>query len=305
MGMLSDIDIPLISRNRRGGFSLIELAIVMVVIGLVIGGVMVGKELINAARVRSVLTEVEKFNSVAKIFVSKYECAPGDCAHATKFFGEFASCDGWSGSQDLGNATCNGDGDGKVEQVDDIPGRKNWWRYDEQTLFWQHLSLAGLLEIKYSGAVNWTIPLVPGENVPKSRVDGGCYSVQYSIPEWWDAPQYLPVTPMLSTYIMLGGSVAYMGLGTNMGTCSESLYSFSATDASSLDGKIDDGKPFEGNVQTPIERYGGSWNYSGEANRPGCTNSTGGSTWPYNSDPALYDVTAPVSGCQLFFKATF
>ncbi len=303
--MQSNIDISSILRNRRGGFSLIEIAIVLVVIGLVIGGVMVGKELINAARVRSALTDFEKFNSVAKIFVSKYECAPGDCAHATKFFGEFVSCDGWDATQYLGNTTCNGDGDGKVEQVDDIPGRKNWWRYDESTLFWQHLSLAGLLEIKYSGTVNWTTPISPGDNVPKSRIEGGCYSVQYSVPEWWDNPRTMPVTPMLSTYIILGGAVSYMGLGPSMSECGESLYSLSAIDAYSFDSKIDDGKPFEGNVQTPIERYGGSWNYSGEANRPGCTNSTGGSTWPYNSDPALYDVTAPVTGCMLYFKTSF
>ena len=49
--------------NSRAGFTLVELAIVLVIIGLIIGGVLVGQDLIKAATIRSTVSDLEKINA--------------------------------------------------------------------------------------------------------------------------------------------------------------------------------------------------------------------------------------------------
>ena len=69
------------------GFTLIELAIVLVVIGLIVGGILVGQEMIRQAQIRAQMTQIEKLNSRVTSFKVKYDCLPGDCGNATTFFG--------------------------------------------------------------------------------------------------------------------------------------------------------------------------------------------------------------------------
>src|ERR1700691_3703589 len=65
-------------RSGRGGFTLIEMSIVLVVIGFVVGGVLVGQDLIRAAYVRAQLTQIEKFNTAVNTFYGKFQALPGD-----------------------------------------------------------------------------------------------------------------------------------------------------------------------------------------------------------------------------------
>src|ERR1700685_2119592 len=65
-------------RPGRGGFTLIEMSIVLVVIGLVVGGVLVGQDLIRAAYVRAQISQIEKFNTAVNTFYGKYQALPGD-----------------------------------------------------------------------------------------------------------------------------------------------------------------------------------------------------------------------------------
>ena len=54
--------------NTRSAFTLVELAIVLVIIGLIVGGVLVGQDLIKAAQIRSVVTDIERYNAAATTF---------------------------------------------------------------------------------------------------------------------------------------------------------------------------------------------------------------------------------------------
>jgi prepilin-type N-terminal cleavage/methylation domain-containing protein len=75
-----------LSRNSdNSGFTLIEMAIVIVIIGLLIGGVLVGRDMISAAEVRAQVLQIEKYNTAANVFREKYACLPGDCKNATNF----------------------------------------------------------------------------------------------------------------------------------------------------------------------------------------------------------------------------
>src|ERR1700710_2201298 len=68
-------------RRRHGenqGFTLIELSIVLVIIGLIVGGVLVGQDLIKAAATRAQISQIEKYNQAVNTFKTKYNGIPGD-----------------------------------------------------------------------------------------------------------------------------------------------------------------------------------------------------------------------------------
>lgn len=69
------------TRRAEGGFTLVELAIVMIIIGLLIGGILKGQELINNARVSSTVAQVKAVESGISGFRDKYEAMPGDMAN--------------------------------------------------------------------------------------------------------------------------------------------------------------------------------------------------------------------------------
>ncbi len=89
------------------GFTLIELSIVMAIIGLMVGGVLVGRDMIHAAEVRATVSDIEKLKTSINAFQIKYNCLPGDCPKAQFFFGASGVCPDVDA-----NGTCNGDGNG-------------------------------------------------------------------------------------------------------------------------------------------------------------------------------------------------
>ena len=295
--------------HKYKGFTLIEITIVMVVVGLVIGGIMVGRDLIKTSSLRLVLKDIENFNLAVGAFQNKYGCIPGDCGHAVDFFGRFGSCGAWSGSQELGSLTCNGNGNGQITRMN-IASPPWWWRYDEGTLFWQQLAFAGLIQGKYTGLIydspNTLTLSGTSQNVPKSRVEGGCYSVNSSYSTgglYCDYPFGKTYnTSAFGNFFALGHPKAYNGTGANTSSCSGGLYTLPAADAKYLDEKIDDGKPFTGKVQSLLDLYGGPSNLSSNVTYPGCLNSNGS----YGSAvTTTYDSSAARTACQLFFKAGF
>ena len=83
--LLEDLE----SRVTRtdGGFSLLELSIVLVILGLLAGGVLSGKSLIRAAELRTIGTERDRFRTAMYAFRDKYFMLPGDISNATSFWG--------------------------------------------------------------------------------------------------------------------------------------------------------------------------------------------------------------------------
>ena len=130
---------------QRDGFSLVELAIVLVILGLITGGILAGQSLIRASELRSVSTEYNKFVTAVASFQTKYDAIPGDFNEATRYWTQAAVC---PGNSTQGNAatTCNGNGDGRVWMNAVTNPTLN-----EIFRFWQHLALAGLIEGSYDG----------------------------------------------------------------------------------------------------------------------------------------------------------
>jgi prepilin-type N-terminal cleavage/methylation domain-containing protein len=161
------------TRHNRG-FSLVELSIVLVILGLLVGGVLTGKSLIRAAELRSITTEVAAYQSAVMIFKEKYQALPGDMTNATRFWGKLtAYCNGDAGTASA-TGTCNGNGDGKLDY-----GAAN--DQSEIYMLWNQLALAGLISGTYTGvagtAQSWTTTIVI--NAPASKMTGGGYIMSY------------------------------------------------------------------------------------------------------------------------------
>ncbi len=69
----------------RRGFTLVEIAIVLIVIGLVVGVITVGKEMMNVARIHRLGSQVTQIQTAINQFQSQYDCAPGDCTNISSF----------------------------------------------------------------------------------------------------------------------------------------------------------------------------------------------------------------------------
>lgn len=109
------------SRRSSRGFSLVEIAIVLVVIGLLLGGILRASELITSARVRELISKRDGITAAYLGFEERYRALPGDYVQATL---------------NIRGATQNGNGNGRIESAT-IP--------NESILAWEHLTQAGFL----------------------------------------------------------------------------------------------------------------------------------------------------------------
>jgi prepilin-type N-terminal cleavage/methylation domain-containing protein len=115
--------------SKQSGFTLVEMSIVLVIIGLIISGILVGQDLINNARVGATVTQIQKLDTAYNTFRGKYNGIPGDLDKAIAFLGTAAQ----------------GNGDGFVEDDD---GAIAEFSGEVADVFY-HLSLAGMVDGNY------------------------------------------------------------------------------------------------------------------------------------------------------------
>lgn len=131
--------------NHSAGFSLIELAIVLVIIGLLTGGVLLGKNLIRNADLQTVITDFSRYKVAANQFKDKYMALPGDFSEATTLWGkDNAACSGHTGTAAT-PGTCNGDGNGQLAYTLSAGVTAEIFQ------FWKQLHLEGLIQGNFSG----------------------------------------------------------------------------------------------------------------------------------------------------------
>ena len=113
-------------KKQQSGFTLIELAIVLVIIGLLLGGVLKGQELINSAKVKNIASELKNTQIYIYSYQDKFRALPGDDRAAVTHL-----------SAPSGVTVVNGDGNGVIGGA---------WNATtgESFEFWQQVRLAGL-----------------------------------------------------------------------------------------------------------------------------------------------------------------
>jgi prepilin-type N-terminal cleavage/methylation domain-containing protein len=121
-------------RNKQTGFTLIEIAIVLVIIGLLLGGVLKGQELITSARVRNLISAQEGVKAAYFGFLDRYRALPGDYGSASTNI----AC---------GPTPCkDGNNNGTIRSIADGD------TIDEPIAAWEHLSKSGFVNGNYTYA---------------------------------------------------------------------------------------------------------------------------------------------------------
>ncbi len=126
--------------SRQAGFTLVEIAIVLVIIGLLIGGVLKGQELINSAKVKNLAQDFRNIQTILYAYQDKFRALPGDDIRASDHV-----CPS-------GAPACvsNGNADGVIGGDWDAAAATAV----ESIYFWQHVRFANLA----TGSTDTTAP---------------------------------------------------------------------------------------------------------------------------------------------------
>ena len=122
-------------KRNQSGFTLIEIAIVLVIIGLLLGGVLKGQELINSAKVKNLAGDFKNIPVFIYGYQDKFKALPGDQTQ-TKLDDQFPPAGTAAIATAAGTALGNGVINGKWNDPAGTPS--------EAVMFWQHVRLAGL-----------------------------------------------------------------------------------------------------------------------------------------------------------------
>lgn len=147
-------------RNSQRGFTLIELSIVIIIIGLIVAAIVGGQSVIRQANIRSVISDFSGFQTAVRTFKLQYEALPGDIEEAVAYWPDNSVYPGFT--------TADGDGDGFIED--------NLDREDLRS--WQHLHAAEMLGTNLTGVPDGT-KITVGTNVPASEVSNAGYWLVY------------------------------------------------------------------------------------------------------------------------------
>jgi prepilin-type N-terminal cleavage/methylation domain-containing protein len=227
----------MISRSRRpsvaqSGFTLVEIAIVLVIIGLIVGAILVGRDLIEAAKINAQIAQINSYNTAVHAFESRYDALPGDISDpaATRF--GFAAR-GSGGADGIDGA---GDGNYVIEGIMSVNTPN---------------TNCGLCVPTGETTAFWSDPL--GTNIGITTVMGNAGPGQITAATM---PQWLPRAKLgNNNYVYV-----YSQNGTNYyGVSAVTDYFWSwlgstpgatAAQAAAIDKKMDDGLPLSGSVTT-------------------------------------------------------
>ena len=143
----------------ESGFTLVEIAIVLVIIGLLLGGILKGQEMITQAKIKNLINDFNGVTVAVTSYQDRYRALPGD--------------DGSADTRWTVQAPAKGDGNGTVGGVYNdtttAPNTPN----GESRLFWQHLRIAGFVPGQ---------TVVPGALQQPLNAAGGMIGVESGTP---------------------------------------------------------------------------------------------------------------------------
>lgn len=221
-------------KDSKSAFTLIELSIVLIIIGLLVAGVTGGASLIRSAQLRSVMSEARGYSVAVNAFVVQYDDLPGDYANP------------------IGGTLDSDAGDGDSD-IDYIVGDDGTNVIAEGLGAWAHLINSGTVDetitlvmtsIEDTAANNTLSAQTAGTHFPASRLDG--------VGWMFDSP-----TDSNGNVIVATGNIAALGGAPTATAGAETdLVAVAAivpTDAFLIDNKLDDGDAQDGRVRVDVD----------------------------------------------------
>lgn len=205
----------------RHGFTLVEISLVLVIVGLLTGGILGGQALIRASEMRAQLKDFSTISTAHHAFRDKYNCIPGDCRDVSSYF----------------PAIANGNGDGMV-YVWPSSGT------NEGATYFQALETSGLIDARRA----------PGALAQEYRGARLNSSTSFSYINYFDrypGGGYSPST-------LLGSGIAWIHFASNSNSPWANGAALRPEDAWNFDVKTDDGQPLTGNFLTVAGGTGAS-----------------------------------------------
>lgn len=237
--------------SKKSAFSLIELSIVLIIIGLLIAGITGGASLIKSSELRSIMGEARGYAVAVNSFFTQYDQYPGDASTNV-------------GLSSLTEAL--GDRDNKIEFVNDASSSPMAEGIDA----WFDLKDIGAIDLAltplgHTNATTGTLHapgiLVPVTDIPGSKIKGAGWAFDYNTASLQNvvvltgttaayvAPPSTGAGTAANTSTLVNGLNYASGEGP-LATRNASTEIISAPDSLSIDSKIDDGKADSGNVRS-------------------------------------------------------
>ena len=191
-------------------FSLVELSIVLVILGLLTGGILAGQSLIRASELRKYQTELSRYETAYNSFLERYNARPGDMADAESLWGRMSLCVA-NANPLVANGVCNGDDNRALDSNREVGNT------------FAMLARAGLIEGEYI--------FTDGPGVTEITQRGTTYA-----PGPEDSTfsyRHTSIHGTMRNYLHVGASQA--------GSSGYSKGMFTAPEAWSIDNKMDDG----------------------------------------------------------------
>ena len=218
------------------GFTLVELSIVMIVVGLLLGGTLKGQELIENARVSKFVSDFQSYRAAQYAFIDRYNEMPGDMPD-TLAQARVPNCD------ISNNCTGPGNGDRRIDLFNNASGgfQDNANIVQESNLYWKHLALAGFVNGIQFNAPTLNHDLEPGISNPAS-FGGSMWGVTYIT-----FAGYFPSLRERNVY--------YISRDANRIAVGSGNYTVPARIAAAIDQKMDDGFTHSGEVSGNCYSY--------------------------------------------------
>jgi prepilin-type N-terminal cleavage/methylation domain-containing protein len=140
--------------QEEDGFSLVEMAIVLIIIGLILGGIMKGQELLESARLKSLITQTNQYRLATNTFLDRYDALPGDFHRASEL---------------IHPRLKDGNNNGIIEGLGLVSSHNP---VDHEALsFWEHLAAANLIPSPGNNTGKGHAHF--GRGAPSSKIGGG------------------------------------------------------------------------------------------------------------------------------------
>lgn len=213
---------PWTDRQPEKGFTLVELAIVLMIIGLLIGGILRGQEVYQNASIVATIKDVQALDTAVISFQNNYSALPGDILNPTS---RIANC--------TGRCTMSGDGNNMIGPIATAAGFDYVGAVENNT-FWLHLAKTKLIT-KVDPDSDWTSGATQQASYPLTPIGGSYWVAYYNHPAGALYPQAISGHWLVIVARRAGGASLQYIIPVNT--------------LAKIDLKMDDGKPWMGTAR--------------------------------------------------------